>query len=292
MDTAPGTSSDQRAAVAPPPPSRVRSRPRLKLAPSLSLHGKLTLCFLALLFLGLGASCWMFVSQSNKVLTDALGEQARQLASAISVSGADELRDARLDDLTRMSKDLIKSRNVLFVGFLDADSKPLVLASRDLDFVAADLKRTTARTQTLMQVRSARSKLFGEYCEVVAPVFSPSNGDPTADPTTAETVPPPPTEIAPSIMPPARLIGYVAIGVSQAREEAQIRRITLLVIGIGCVIVILSGPVAYWLVYRVFQPIRQLVDATQKIASGDLDANVAIDRTDVIGVLARSFNDM
>src|SRR3954447_13609664 len=216
MDTAPSKPSSETSPAAPP---RGRTRPRFTRGPGLSLQGKLTLCFLALLFLGLGASCWMFLAQSNKVLTDALGEQARQLASAISLSSADELRDGRLDDLSRMSKDLIKSRNVLFVGFLDAENKPLVLASRDLDFVAADLKSTTTRTQTLMQVRSARSRLFGEYCEVVAPVFSPSNGDPTADPTTAETVPPPPTEIAPSIMPPARLIGYVAIGVSQAREE-------------------------------------------------------------------------
>src|SRR5436190_14193675 len=252
MDTAPGNLSDQRATTTTPPRRR-RALMCLPFPPRLSLHGKLTLCFLALLFLGLGTSCWLFVSQSNKVLTDTLGEQARQLASAISLSSADELRDGRLDDLTRMSKDLIKSRNVLFVGFLDSDSKPLVLASRDLDFVAADLKQTASRTQTLMQVRCSKSKVFGEYCELVAPVFSPVNGDPTiAEPSSAPTI-----EIAPSVMPPARLIGYVAVGVSQTREQLQIRQITFLVIGIACGIVILSAPVAYLLVYRVFQPIRQ-----------------------------------
>jgi signal transduction histidine kinase len=64
------------------------------------------------------------------------------------------------------------------------------------------------------------------------------------------------------------------------------------VIGIGCIIGMLSLPMAYALVHRVFLPIRQLVDATNKIAAGDLSVQVAIDRPDMIGMLSRSFNDM
>jgi signal transduction histidine kinase len=48
----------------------------------------------------------------------------------------------------------------------------------------------------------------------------------------------------------------------------------------------------YALVHRIFHPIRQLVTATEKIASGDLGAEVAVNRPDVIGTLARSFNEM
>ena len=56
---------------------------------------------------------------------------------------------------------------------------------------------------------------------------------------------------------------------------------------------LLSLPLALGaLVHRVFQPIRQLVDATRKITGGDLETSVAIHRPDVIGTLARSFNDM
>jgi signal transduction histidine kinase len=65
-----------------------------------------------------------------------------------------------------------------------------------------------------------------------------------------------------------------------------------MVVGIGCAIAVISLPMAYVLVHRIFLPIRQLVDATNKIAAGELETTVAIDRPDVIGTLARSFNEM
>jgi signal transduction histidine kinase len=51
-------------------------------------------------------------------------------------------------------------------------------------------------------------------------------------------------------------------------------------------------PAMYGVVHRVFAPIRQLVATADRIAAGDLDAEVAIHRPDVIGTLARSFNEM
>jgi signal transduction histidine kinase len=61
---------------------------------------------------------------------------------------------------------------------------------------------------------------------------------------------------------------------------------------VGCVVLLLTFPAIYIIVYRIFLPIRQLVTATQRIAAGDLDAAVAVDRGDLIGILARSFNQM
>jgi signal transduction histidine kinase len=90
----------------------------------------------------------------------------------------------------------------------------------------------------------------------------------------------------------ARLVGYVALGTSPNRQVEQVRGVTTMAEGIGCVIVLLSLPAAYILVWRVFRPIRQLVVATHQIAAGDLDTRVAIERPDAIGDLARAFNDM
>lgn len=57
--------------------------------------------------------------------------------------------------------------------------------------------------------------------------------------------------------------------------------ITLVVIG-----------VAYFAVDRLFRPIRQLREASQKIANGDLDATVGASSKDELGDLAESFNIM
>jgi len=107
-------------------------------------------------------------------------------------------------------------------------------------------------TQTLMQVRPKFSQVFGDYLEVVAPVLTtPSlHGAEAANGT--------------------RLVGYVAVGVSRTREFAQLSRINWMVAAVSSLVVLLSLPMALALVHRVFQPIRQLVDATRKITGGDL----------------------
>jgi signal transduction histidine kinase len=61
---------------------------------------------------------------------------------------------------------------------------------------------------------------------------------------------------------------------------------------VGCGMALLCVPIAWGLMHRVFSPIRQLVTAANKIAAGELNTQVAIDRLDAIGDLARAFNAM
>ena len=74
--------------------------------------------------------------------------------------------------------------------------------------------------------------------------------------------------------------GLPVAGEQRLRGSASRRRSSIL---IGAVSVLVSLPLVYLLVHRIFHPIRQLVDATNRIAAGDLDAQVAIHRPDVIG---------
>jgi signal transduction histidine kinase len=242
----------------------------------IGLQGKLILCFFLLIAVCSGLSSVLFTRQSAQQLNDIMGEQAQQLCSALALGTEDDIDNARWDQLTRMAGDLIRSRDILFVGFLNKDFQTRALASRDLDFRMPDLGIDGSDVAALMRVRSKHSPIFGDYLEVFAPVFSiPERGK---------------TDEAPA--PGARLIGYVAVGVSQTRELAQLSRINIMVIGASCLVVLLSLPLAVVLVHRIFQPIRELVDATRKITGGDLETQVAIYRPDVIGMLARSFNDM
>src|SRR3954447_9447330 len=87
-----------------------------RISATLGLQGKLVICFMALLSLGLGASCWKFISHSSAQLADVMGEQARQLSSALAMSSEENLRTDNVDELRRLSQELIKSRNILFVG--------------------------------------------------------------------------------------------------------------------------------------------------------------------------------
>jgi signal transduction histidine kinase len=243
----------------------------------LGLQGKLLAAFFALLALALGASCWMFVSESRKQLDSVMGEHARQLASALAMASVDRVRNHQLDELRAMGQDLIKSRNILFVGFLNPEGTPTVVASRDVEFGAAHLRFAQYNSHSLMQVSHHETTMLGSYLQVVVPVLTPP-ASPARTSMLAQEGP--------------RLVGYVAVGLSLTREDARLKRISLMVMGIGIIVVAVSVPLGFALVHRIFYPIRQLDEAARRITGGDLNARVAIDRPDIIGHLARSFNEM
>lgn len=240
-----------------------------RLSMRVGLERRLIFCFMAVLSAAIGVTCLVFARETNKRLGDIMGEQARQIAMALAQASEEPAREQDWDELARRAQQLIKGRNMLFVGYLDSTGQPTALATHDPSFTQASLQ---LRPQTIMQATEARSATFGPYLEVVAPILRAAN------PSASEAS--------------TKLLGYVAVGISQGREETQMRYVQLIVIGIGCLTVIGSLPVAYLLVHHIFQPIRKLVTASRLITRGDLDARVELHRPDAIGDLARSFNDM
>src|SRR5829696_2828018 len=98
------------------------------------LQGKLVLCFMLLLSIALGGSSYMFLSQSRKQLGDMIGEQGRQISSALALASKPAMLTGNRSELRRIGQDLLKSRNILFVAFTDTENKSVAMASRDPDF--------------------------------------------------------------------------------------------------------------------------------------------------------------
>jgi len=261
----------------------------------IGLQAKVVVCFMALLSVALGVSAWTFAHQSNARLADILGEQARQLSHALSLASRTPIENDQWPALRQIGDDMLKSRNVLYVSFFDADLRPVVVTSRDPEFQADPDNLYGQNVVDLMQVRQLWSEAFGDYVEVTAPVLTMTAPVLTMTAPVLTMTTPVLTKTAPASSiagSRSRLLGYVSIGVTQAQEQAQMQRLNVVVVGIGAVIGLMILPVASMLVHRIFLPIRQLVVATDRIARGELDAKVAIHRPDVIGTLARSFNEM
>jgi hypothetical protein len=172
----------------------------------LGIQGKLIVAFMCILISALGATCWLFLSQSNDRLEDIMGEQARQISSALALASRPSLASHEYGELQQMGQDLLKSRNILFVAFLDRDGGPITMSSRDPDFTWDTLPITRQRTMALMQVYQEASPVLGRYAVVTAPVItvlpggaeppSPSSPLPPAVqvlPTAASAEPPPPS---------------------------------------------------------------------------------------------------
>jgi signal transduction histidine kinase len=247
----------------------------------LGLQGRLILSFLGLISAALGSSCWLFATQSSEQLSDMMGQQARMIAYTLSLASTPSLASGKRKQLDEIGHDLLNTRSVLFVAFLDADRHPLSLANRYEDFNWSNVSPIHPDTESLYVVHPRSSPTFGEYVDVYAPVFAKRPPGIAGDqPVTADA------------SGGSKPLGYVIVGVSLDREQAQLYWVNYLVAGIGVIMVIISLPVAYVLVYGIFKPIRQLVEATRKIGAGRLDFEIDVQRDDLIGELALSFQEM
>ncbi len=74
-------------------------------------------------------------------------------------------------------------------------------------------------------------------------------------------------------------------------KEARRTIVSTIVIG-DLSAVIISLVIASFITRSISRPIKALTEATQKIASGDLDVNVKISSKDEIGILSNTFNTM
>lgn len=241
------------------------------------LEGKVVLCFMGLLILALGASWWLFASEGKAALDRMAEGQATEVGRSLALASEVPLQRRDAAELARMSADLMKSRGVAGVAFFDPSGNPLHVASRD-----RELEKPPGVTQFFPtpkeeptwtgRVRQRSLPSVGRYVEYTTPVAGASAALGTG--------------------PQLTLAGYVTVCVTQAETDERVRDVQLSMVLIGAIAVLVSLPVVYLLVHRIFFPIRQLVSAADRIAGGELDTRVAIHRPDVIGMLARSFNEM
>jgi signal transduction histidine kinase len=233
------------------------------------LEGKIVVVVMSLLTAALGSTCWLWASRIDSQVMDILGEQARETAVTLSMAARPSMTAGDVAAMRAMGGDLLKTSNILFVAFYDMSGKNIALASRQTSMRSAPPSLLSTEVSSLAQVRMGTSDALGEYLEVCQPVLEGGSGGRVS-----------------------RLMGYVSVGISPTQEKLQVQRVDYLAMGIGCVVILGILPPAYLLVHRIFLPIRKLVRATNRIAGGDLDVAVAIDRSDAIGDLARSFNAM
>lgn len=224
---------------------------------------------MSLLAAALGSTCWLWVSRVDPQITGILGEQARQTAVTLALAARPAFAAGDVSALRSMGGDLLKSRDILFLAFYDPIGKNIAFTDRQSSASADFPTLQTTQVSSLAQVRMGHSQLLGDYLEVCQPVLLTQPGKNSS-----------------------RLLGYVSVGISPTAEKLQAQRVNYFATGIGCIVILCLLPLAYVLVHRIFLPIRQLVEATDRISNGDLDSSVAIDRADAIGDLARSFNIM
>jgi len=227
---------------------------------NLSLNKKLILMMLFMSFILL--STLMFLSwQSEKALLTEMGNQTAELSKAIQV-GVEEVTGSGPTDQTRLASYLkrLNSRGINEISIIS-----------NTDEIIASTNPT--------KVGSALSPKKKEL------IIKAELGEPVS--TEGKTY----NVIVPVIAGEAHY-GYIhlkinADDVSELLKRNMLKRIlaAFLVFGIGI-------GIAIFLSFRYTEPIHGVVNAARKVAAGDFNLTLPVDRKDEIGELTESFNFM
>ncbi|MFC1538449.1 ATP-binding protein [Candidatus Latescibacterota bacterium] len=100
------------------------------------------------------------------------------------------------------------------------------------------------------------------------------------------------TDLTPSSSQIADILGYVLLDVSLENMNKMLATDIRYAVSITLVLIGLVSLIAIRVVRRITRPIQLLTDTTSVVAKGNLDQRVSISRTDEIGILGNSFNNM
>lgn len=256
------------------------------------LQQKLVASFMGILALAMGVTCWLVISESRGALDSLVAGQTLELVRTLGMSSQTPLATRDIARLNRIARELLKHRDIVAVAFFDAEGRRLAIASEDpnLEHGVEPLRVDPRRAAMEMLHPHARwIPTLGRFVEVTAPVTNLVVRD-RADWMGEEDEES--TSAASGLQSRGQLVGYIALCVSQATSDRIFQQIHVNVIVISAVALLATLPIAITLIHRLLDPVRRLVAATDRIAAGDLEAQVAVDRQDVIGTLATSFNRM
>jgi nitrogen fixation/metabolism regulation signal transduction histidine kinase len=227
---------------------------------NLSLNKKLILMMLFLSSVLLSILLFLYW-QSEKVLLNELGNQTAELSKAIQV-GVEEVTAKGTTDESRLAQYLksLTSKGINEISIISNTDE--IIASTNPTKIGAAISPRKKELVIRAELGEPVSK-EGKAYNVIVPVIAGGSH-----------------------------YGYIhlkinADDVSQLLKHNMLKRIlaALLVFGIGC-------GLAIFLSLRYTEPIHGVVDAARRVAAGDFNQNLTVDRKDEIGELTESFNFM
>lgn len=235
-----------------------------RLSQRMGLQAKLMVVFVMIITVALASFCYVSLRDGRERLRINLAGEARQTSAYLAVTSSEAIRSGQLSPLQEVSRELVRAgHNLLYVVFYDADRKPIITDVRGGKYTFEEYKITT--TAALGSPATIRDARFGEHISCVQPIFGQGREG---------------------------ILGYVRVGVGMREQDEQFQAMTTNAAKVGGALLLLSIPIGWLLVKRIFLPIRVLVEAARCIAAGDLETRVETHRPDVIGDLARAFNEM
>ncbi len=219
--------------------------------------------FIVVLVLVIGIITTM---REKETLENELRKRGLALTSELAKFMARPLLSHDLPSLRRFVIHSMEQEYVLYVIVLDPDGK--VVMHSDLSDVGKTYKDA-------LSIAALNSRELGGHTDVHSSERGKMHSDMFAQ-----------------IQVSGVRLGTIRLGYSHMAVEKEIADARRQIFFLGLLTIITGGVVAYLLATFISSPIKRITDATEKVAKGNLNTSLKIQRNDEIGVLANSFNKM
>jgi two-component system NtrC family sensor kinase len=231
---------------------------------------------------------WLVLDAQQRYLIGRVTYGANLLSDTIKGSTYHAMLEDRRGDAYLAMDTIGRQEGIESVRFFNKEGRITFSTARGevntfVDKTAEACYACHAANQPLVRLSMpSRSRIYAHGGHRVLGTVTPIYNEPSCSTAACHAHPPEKT-----------VLGVLDIGISLAPVDAsvaQLRNETLLISALS---VLLLASVVTWLAHRsVVRPVRELLSATRRVASGELTLHVPERSSTEIGELERSFNEM
>ncbi len=256
---------------------------------STRVSSKLILAVAVVSIATIGVFSYLLTDAQHRAMITQVEHNANQISETIKSSTQQDMRLNRRDDLHRMIDTIGRQDGIEGVRIFNKEGEIIYSAEADVIGTLVDKRaeacyachaadRPLERLPVAERTRVFRAGEDHRQLGIINPIYNdPSCWQAACHAHTADQT----------------VLGVLDITMSLEDVDRQLVANWIKVALLAATAVLaLSLIVWWWIESRVGKPVAHLVDATRKVASGDLGHEVHVHRQDELGRLADSFNEM
>ena len=256
----------------------------------MGLLTKLNVLTVGLIFLSAISTTGLYLWKEWRVGETELRGQGSMLVAILAEASEHGLSTNDRSYLDGILDSLAVESDIAYVRILDAQRRTFAerMFADSLQQVAVpDITRGTS-LPAAGKIDVSQPSIGGRrYIQLLTPVRSaPASVAPAPAPDAGENATPAPPPAT------ARTIGYVQLGMTFERQNADFRRTIIGALAVVGLLVVLAIGATLLLTRRLVAPMRRLMRAARAVGSGKLDVYVPASSGDELGLLTHTFNHM
>jgi len=236
----------------------------ISLLDRLSLCVKTTIAILMIVAVLQAFLATLMILDSNRHIAEEQSTGAELVAQGVARACELAMAVGDKSELSRSARSFLQNPNTVFVAIYDRSDVLLAAEANDQPLWEEHRKGRADNRRVLVgeeMVQVASEEEFGSGAEE-------------------------------GVARPAGRLGRVVVGLSTESMHAAQRSQMIVVVRTTAIIMVICGPVVYFPVARWTGRLKELVGVSERIAQGDLSRPITFRRTDEIGRLALSFDEM